>query len=325
MSRAAGRFESGGSPSRTDATPASFSARWLALREDFDRRARAAAAPALDVRSLARRLRPDGDPLAVLDLACGSGANLRHLAPRLGGRQRWTLVDHDPALLAVVPVALAAWATAQGFAFARQAGTVRITGPDWQADIDMLRIDLARSLHACPLAPATLVTASALLDLVSRPWIEQLLARVQPAGAAVLFALSVDGRLEWQPALPGDADAARLFAAHQARDKGFGPALGPAATDFTADRLRVLGWHCVRAETDWRIDACEDGPTSDMLRAMIEGIAAAALEQAPDERERIEVWKRLRVASMSSSRLRVGHLDLLAAPPEAAPQPPSGR
>jgi SAM-dependent methyltransferase len=307
------------------ATPARFTADWLALREDFDRQARDTAEPPLDLRAFARRLCPNDEPLQVLDLACGSGANLRYLAPRLGGRQRWTLVDRDTDLLAAVPAALGHWAAVRGFFFEQRAGTLRIAGPGWRADIETRRVDLAHSLDACPLASAALVTASALLDLVSGAWIEQLLVRAGAAGAALLFALSVDGRHDWQPALPGDSEVARLFAAHQSRDKGFGPALGPLAATFTAERLAAGGWHCVRSQADWRIDADEGASDIDMLRTMIEGIAAAAFEQAPRERDSIQAWKQLRIASSAHGRLVVGHQDLFATPPKAASHTPSIR
>ena len=60
-----------------------FSAEWLALREPLDARSRSA--------ELVARLRadaPDGTR-RIVDLATGTGANLRYLAPRLGGDQDW--------------------------------------------------------------------------------------------------------------------------------------------------------------------------------------------------------------------------------------------
>jgi len=89
-----------------------FSADWLALREPADSRARSAAL----VRQLADRFvespnAPGTTRLRVLDLGCGTGANLRYLAPRLapslGGRrwvtQDWTCVDRNLGLLADLP------------------------------------------------------------------------------------------------------------------------------------------------------------------------------------------------------------------------------
>ena len=294
-----------------------FSADWLTLREPFDRSARGASAAAFDLPALALRLRRRrSDPvLGVLDLACGTGANLRELAPRLGGAQRWLLVDHDPLLLATLPRALAAWAETEGFLFGHQAGGFGIEGPGWRADVEPLRIDLAQDLAALPLAQVGLVTASALLDLVSAAWLDDLLARACHAGQALLFALTVDGRMDWTPRVAGDDRLARLFAAHQRRDKGFGAALGGAAADLAADRLGARGCELQLATSDWVIDGGEGAQAQAMLAAMVAGIAAAVREQDPAAAALATDWEAQRLRRLARTRLRVGHRDLLATPP----------
>ena len=72
-----------------------FEAQWLALREGADFVARDAA-----VRDAALRIFAHRDEITVVDLACGAGSNPRALAPFLGSRQSWRLVDHDAGLLA---------------------------------------------------------------------------------------------------------------------------------------------------------------------------------------------------------------------------------
>src|SRR5436853_506331 len=88
----------------------------------------------------------------ILDLACGSGALMRALAPVLPPGQRWRLVDHDAALLAA-----AERQAAPGLACSAQC-------------MSLLDLD------ALPLAGATLVTASAFTDLVSEAWLSELVA-----------------------------------------------------------------------------------------------------------------------------------------------------
>ncbi|WP_246659842.1 MULTISPECIES: hypothetical protein [Methylosinus] len=82
-----------------------FSAEWLDLRESADHAARN---PAL--RESVARAFADRESLTIVDLACGAGSNLRGLAEHLPARQKWLLVDHDPALLAAARARLAAWA-----------------------------------------------------------------------------------------------------------------------------------------------------------------------------------------------------------------------
>ena len=83
------------------------------------------------------------------------------------------------------------------------------------------------------------VTAAALLDLTSAAWLDGLAARLRQV--PVLIALSFDGRLSWRPGAAEDGQVRARFLAHQRRDKGFGPALGPAAAAHLADLLRARG------------------------------------------------------------------------------------
>lgn len=289
-----------------------FSVDWLALREPYDREARSMAAHSLKLNALATRLR-GGDPaLAVLDLACGTGANLRELAPRLAGSQRWTLVDHDPKLLEALPGVLAAWAMENGLLFQAEAKSMRIEGPGWTAEVHPLCIDLALELGAVPFAGSRLVTASALLDLVSAPWLDALFGCVRSAGAAMLFALNVDGRITWDPSIAGDEEVDRLFASHQRRDKGFGPALGVEAVGVTVSRLPAMGYRIFQATSDWRIDAGEEAHAAALLTAMVEGMGAAAIEQDPTARSSVSEWIQRRIDVLDKTRLRIGHQEILA-------------
>jgi len=286
-----------------------FSSTWLRLREPFDHQAREAASAALDLPRLAAAWRAAGPLLQVVDLACGSGANLRELAPRLGGRQRWRLVDHDPALLAAVPQALAEWAGSHGYRFSA-GSTLQVAGSGFHAEATCEPLDLARNLGRLDLRSTQLVTASALLDLVSAPWLQALTTHVQGTTAALLFALNVDGRTQWDPADPDDAFVHACFSRHQRRDKGFGPALGPAAAAAAQALWAAAGYQVRQARSDWVIDGTA---AVAMQCAMIEGAATAAIEQAPDAGPRIQAWRARRLACAEASRLQVGHLDLIAA------------
>jgi hypothetical protein len=55
-----------------------------------------------------------------------------------------------------------------------------------------------------------LVTASALLDLVSEPWLQALAVRCREHASAVLFALNYDGRIQCWPEEPGDEQVREL-------------------------------------------------------------------------------------------------------------------
>ncbi len=295
-------------------TQPAFSAGWLRLREPFDLAARAAAAaqPQMAARLAHWRATQAGSALQVLDLACGLGANLRALAPRLGGAQCWHLVDHDPALLAALPAALARWSRQQGYRFVSDGPGYRIEGPAFSAAVSHEQLDLARDADALKIARGALISASALLDLVSCAWLRPLVRRAREADAAMCWALTVDGRTHWQPADADDAAVQALFGLHQQRDKGFGTALGPQAPAVALALLAEAGYRCTTARSDWHIDGAQGAP---MRQAMIDGFAAAALEQDPSAAACIHAWLARRSAGVAHGRLQVGHLDILATLP----------
>lgn len=283
-----------------------FDADWLALREPFDAAAREGSARLL--RPLLVR-RPADGPWRVIDLGCGTGANLRWLAPRLGGVQQWLVVDRDTALLR-------RWGAQPGFQ-QRPGGVLQRRDPAAEVQVQRRQADLNTDLERLPWQAAHLVTASALLDLAGEAWLRRLAALATASRTALLFALNVDGRHVWRPADRNDAWVARRFAEHQGRDKGLGPALGPHAAHTLAGLLRAQGWRVQLARSDWWIhpgaQRCEA-----MQRAMAEGMARAATEQAPEDAARVRAWRERRLAQVSQvpqGALRVGHVDLLALPP----------
>ena len=288
-----------------------FSADWLALREPFDAAARTEAEAVAAFACAAG----GGAARQVVDLACGTGANLRALAPRLGPGQQWRLVDVDAALLAAVPAALRAWGQPLGYRIAAQGeeldAPLRLAGPGFDATVTRQALDLVGGLGALPLPPGGLVTASALLDLVSAAWLAELVDRAEAARATLLFTLSVDGRIAWDPADAADAVVQAAFAAHQRRDKGFGPALGASAAAWAEAHLAARGWRTCSGRSDWRIDGAR-APA--LLQALVDGSAAAAIEQAPAQRAEVQVWQRRRSALCGRTRLVIGHVDLAAGP-----------
>ena len=261
-----------------------FSDNWLHLRERADHEARAAALlPPLTDWLGDRRIH-------VADLGAGTGANLRYLARVLPATQDWTLLDQDRTLMA------------------------EATPPRSGISVQRRGVDLT---EGDPLAASgvDLVTASALLDLVSRAWLDALAASCLQQRSAVLLALSYDGIIRWDPQAPGDALVNALVNSHQRRDKGFGPALGPDSAPTAESVFRAHGFHTWMSPSPWRL-----GPGRAALqRGLLDGWVHAAVEQAPDRRQELHDWAARRRRDIAASRvsLQVGHLDLLALPPES--------
>jgi hypothetical protein len=263
-----------------------FSADWLALREPADHAARSA--------TLARAIgdrQPHAAEMRVLDLGAGTGSNMRYLAGHLSRWQHWLLVDHDPALLSSILKP-------------SEPSTCRVE----TRQVDLAK--LAEVTDARIFDGRVLVTASALLDLVSEEWLRGLTARCHEIGAAVLFALSYDGRIHFTPEDRDDELVRGLVNRHQRTDKGFGPALGPDATDYADRMLAGLGYQVQRARSDWLLT-----PQSRELQCgLIGGWAQAAAAIEPAHAASIEGWRARRLERLASGRseLIVGHEDLAA-------------
>jgi len=254
-----------------------FSADWLALREPADAAARSESVVAhvLGPRFVGRPFQG-----RLLDLGGGTGANIRYLSARLPTPQHWTIVDDDADLLACAPIGVVR----------RRADLNHVVEDD----------DLFRECR--------LVTASALLDLVSDRWLMRLIDRCREARAAVLFVLTYDGRVVCTPAELEDDDVTGLVNEHQRRDKGFGAALGPAAAARAVELLTAAGYHVKQERSDWHL-----GPADgELQRQAIDGWTLAASEMKLERAAVFADWRKRRLEHINAGRSRiiVGHVDI---------------
>ena len=70
------------------------------------------------------------------------------------------------------------------------------------------------------------------------------------SGAAVLFALTYDGRIACTPAEPDDEAIRDLVNRHQRTDKGFGEAVGPDASDLAQEYFAGAGYEVTQTVAD---------------------------------------------------------------------------
>ena len=270
---------------------------WLALREEAD-----AAARAPDLVDLVRlRLSAaacPGAPAVIRDLGCGTGSMGRWLAPRLAGPQVWILHDRDPALLAVAAAGM------PGGSADRAAVSARTQEGD------------LTDLRSSDLAGTALVTASAVLDLLTAEDVEGLAAACTEAGAAALLTLSVTGRVEFTPSDPLDAAFAGAFDAHQRRRDHGRRLLGPDAVAVAVAAFARRGAVVESRPSPWRLGADRAELAEEWLRGWI----AAACVQRPDLERDAGAYLERRLDACRAGQLRVvvGHADVLALPGEAS-------
>jgi len=267
--------------------PPRYAPEWLQLREPADGDAR--ALDLLDPLRIRLANLPRGKAGTVVhDLGCGTGSMGRWLAPRLDGSQHWVLHDRDPYLLHFAAVA-SPKAAADGS---------RVT-------VETRRGDVAR-LTPDALNGASLVTASALLDVLTREEIDALVDACVGAGCPALLTLSVAGRVEFSAPDPLDAQLQDAFNDHQRRDG----LLGPDAVDVAAEAFEARGATVKLHPSAWRLGAAESALTAQWLR----GWVGAAVEERPELAARAGAYLEARLAAAAAGELRVAvhHTDLLA-------------
>jgi SAM-dependent methyltransferase len=240
-------------------------------------------------------------PCTIHDLGCGTGAMTRWLAPLLPRPQHWVLHDRDADLLEIAAAEQPA----------RPAGRAAVT-------LEVRRCDITR-LDPGDLAGAALITASAVLDMLTRQELISLISSCVGARCPILLTLSVIGRVELTPAEPLDSRMGAAFNAHQRRATGRGHLLGPDAVAVAVECFRRLGAAVLVSPSPWRLGV-EQG---ELLSQWLTGWVSAACEQNPELAREASGYidRRLAQAAAGELRVTVEHSDLLV----DGPTEPRGR
>ena len=261
---------------------------WLALREPADAAARSG--------DLVEKVQAflSGGGSEIRDLGCGTGSMARWLAPRLPGRQHWVLYDRDAELL---PLA--------------DAGAPAVALDGSPVSVETRERDITR-LEPEELAGASLVTASALLDMMTAAEVERLVTGCVRAACPALITLTVTGRVELAPEDPLDGQFGAAFNDHQRRPAAEGNRLGPDAVDAAVDGFTRAGHDVLLRPSPWRLGSARTALT----RQWLAGWLAAACEQRPELEAERPGYARRRLEELTDGRLSVvvDHADLLAVP-----------
>ena len=275
-----------------------FSAQWLSLREPADH---AAINPDVRARFVARF--SPGDAIAIVELGAGSGSGLRALAPYLPDVQNWTLIDHDPALLAHARTGLMQWADSAG----EDEGRLHLVKQGKRIAVTCVATDLARGVPDATLRSADAVTASAFFDLVSASWIVALARQLAARKLPLYATLTYDGYESWLPPHPADVALLAAFHADQHRDKGFGPAAGPNAAQALTESFAATGYLVHSGASPWRLGAHDQA----LIAALAAGSAAAVAPSGRLPLADIAAWRQAR---SHATQCVIGHIDVFACP-----------
>jgi SAM-dependent methyltransferase len=227
-------------------------ARYLAAKTTVDDRA-------LNRHVLAElcRLMPAGVP-RVLEVGAGLGTMVARLMDwGVVGAGEYTLLDADRQLLDCSHRWLCDWAAARGLR--------NDPLPDglWVGDlrVRLVHAELGSYLEAAHAAPADLVTANAMLDLVDVPTVLPGLLRLLVPGGVYWFTINYDGESIFEPGHPHDDLIMRAYHRDMDERVRYGRPAGESRTGRRMFHyLRAAGAPALAAgSSDWVVNAGPDG------------------------------------------------------------------
>ena len=253
-------------------------ARYLAAKTTVDDRA-------LNRHVLAElcRLMPAGAP-RVLEVGAGLGTMVARLMDwGAVGAGEYILLDADRQLLDCSRQWLRDWATARGLRCDPLPDGLRVG----DLRVRLVHAELGSYLEAAPGAPADVLIANAVLDLVDVPAVLPGLLRLLVRGGAYWFTINYDGESIFAPGHPDDDQIMQAY--HRDMDERFRYGL-PAGESRTGrhlfHHLRAAGSPALAAgSSDWVVHAGPDGtyPGDEayFLRSILDTIQNA-LRNRPD-------------------------------------------
>lgn len=270
------------------------SSRWLRLREPADAEARSAKL----VDAMLNHVEQHQGTVEIHDLGSGTGSMPRWLAPRLAaggvGDQHWVLHDRDADLLDHAAALLTPAALGPAVTCETRVGELGQLGPG-------------------DLAHAGLVTASALLDMLTAAELDRVVATCLESAAPALLTLSVTGRVELTPQDSLDPAVRGAFNDHQRRTSGVRRMLGPDAVAAAVDGFRAAGADVLVRSSPWRLGPPEAALTAEWFTGWLG--AARAHDSTLAAATTAYAERRLAQVAAGRLRARVHHADLLVLPP----------
>lgn len=273
---------------------ATYPTPWLDCRYPFDVRARHAATEAAALGAL------PSDPLRLVDIGCGNGANLRYFWKRLEQDQYWTLIDSDPQLLEAALSWMETAGLAAGYRLQSQGpNLLKISRKQQVIEVRTLKGSLLDLPQLVSLPDTDLVLANAVFDLFSAAQTRELLTQICQA-TALFLSLNYTG-MAFSPEHPLDATVIGWYEAHMQRPQAFGRGMGADGPAIIEAWLQKQGGPCAFGTSSWEVLPRDQKMLTYLLGFMAEAIPELGL--TAEETDHLANWLATRRDQLAAGEL----------------------
>ena len=247
----------------------------------------------------------------LLDLYCGSGSFLAWLIKSNIRYKKYILVDYDTKLLKKIKKNIKSIIKPPHKIRSNTNNLDLIIkkNEDTVSKIEIKKHDCNKYKHNND--KYHLISFSAVLDLMSKSTINNLLKKVQ-SDCPLYLSLCFNGKVKWTPSNTMDKYILSFFNNHQRSDKGFGLALGSKSIEYISNKAKKADLMVTIKNSPWEIKNLSEKDKIFMKRYILD-TKKSLFHMEGIDRNILKLWyeqKRYEIENKKIS-LYVGHNDIL--------------
>lgn len=281
-----------------------FDRDWLQERYPFDAEARNKT---LESKMLANF--SNQSSLTLVDIGAGTGSNCLYFIDQLPQNQSWYLIEQNEGLKKATIRRLKDFAAYHKYDFNQKKNKVTIKSIKKKIEVTLINDSLLNLAQLVDLKQVDLVLANAVLDLLSKAQVEQLVDIIVNHQLVFYPTLNYDG-MTFLPTDPFDDIFIDSYHQHLERPQEHGIPLGKNVSQYMLDLLAEKKCQIDTATSTWKVDRDDIKMHYYLLNFMENAIAE--MDLAPAKQVNFEQWvqRKKDLIIMRQQVLEVEHLDI---------------